>query len=97
MSQHDALNSSQPDLSLVIVNYKTRDLLLALLESIYDGADDLRLECIVLDNASFDGSAQAVAARFPQVRFVQNDDESLLLSGVYARHPDWRRAHTCWC
>jgi N-acetylglucosaminyl-diphospho-decaprenol L-rhamnosyltransferase len=73
MSQHDALSAPQPDLSLVIVNYKTRDLLLALLESIYDGADDLRLECIVLDNASFDGSAQAVAARFPQVRFVQNN------------------------
>lgn len=26
----------------------------------------------MLDNASYDGSAQAVAARFPQVRFVQN-------------------------
>lgn len=64
--------TSLPALSVVIVNYKTRDLLLALLESIYAQAPDLRLECIVLDNASYDGSAQAVAARFPQVRFVQN-------------------------
>jgi GT2 family glycosyltransferase len=73
MPQRDTLDSPQPDLSIVIVNYKTRDLLLALLESIYARADDLRLECIVIDNASFDGSAQAVTERFPQVRFVQND------------------------
>lgn len=72
MSECDAFNSPQHDLSVVIVNYKTCDLLLALLESIYARAADLRLECIVLDNASFDGSAQAVASRFPQVRFVQN-------------------------
>lgn len=66
------LPSSLPDLSLVIVNYRTCDLLLALLESIYANACGLRLECLVLDNASYDGSAQAVTARFPQVRFVQN-------------------------
>ncbi|MCS6871594.1 MAG: glycosyltransferase [Anaerolineae bacterium] len=63
---------SLPALSIVIVNYRTCSLLLALLDSIYAHADDLCLECIVLDNASYDGSAQAVTARFPQVRFVQN-------------------------
>lgn len=61
-----------PDLALVIVNYKTCDLLVALLDSIYANAATLHLECIVLDNASYDGSAQVIAARFPQVRFVQN-------------------------
>lgn len=61
-----------PDLAVVIVNYKTCDLLAALLESLYVNATNLHLECIVLDNASYDGSAQVVAARFPQVRFVQN-------------------------
>jgi GT2 family glycosyltransferase len=84
MPQQDVLSSPQPDLSLVIVNYKTRDLLLALLESIYASAGDLCLECIVLDNASFDGSAQAVAARFPQVRFVQNA-ENRYFSAAYTQ------------
>ncbi|MCE7949379.1 MAG: glycosyltransferase family 2 protein [Chloroflexi bacterium CFX4] len=61
-----------PNLAVVIVNYKTCDLLAALLETLYTNAANLSLECIVLDNASYDGSAQVIAARFPQVRFVQN-------------------------
>lgn len=73
-----------PALSIVIVNYKTRDLLLALLESIYANGGNLCLECIVLDNASYDGSAQAVAAHFPQVRFVQNA-ENRYFSAAYTQ------------
>lgn len=63
-------------LSIVIVNYNTRDLLLECLASIYHSAevdkltDDL--ECIVIDNVSSDGSVEAVRARFLNVRLVAN-------------------------
>lgn len=80
-----------PALSIVIVNYKTRDLLLALLESIYANGGNLCLECIVLDNASYDGSAQAVAAHFPQVRFVQNA-ENRYFSAAYTQGIQLARA-----
>ncbi len=76
--------TSLPALSIVIVNYKTRDLLLELLASIYAGAGDLHLECIVIDNASDDGCAQAVMTRFPQVCFVQNA-ENRCFSAAYTQ------------
>jgi GT2 family glycosyltransferase len=61
-----------PDLSVVIVNYNTRQLLLDCLASVYRAADTITLECIVVDNASTDGSAEAVRECFPQVKLIAN-------------------------
>ena len=55
-----------PDLSVSIVNTGSRELLLACLDSLA-GAD---AEIVVLDNASEDGSADAVRERFPDVRLI---------------------------
>ena len=60
------------DLSIIIVSWNTRDLLLECLRSIYDTAGDLDLEIIVVDNASSDGSLAAVRERFSQSRVVAN-------------------------
>lgn len=57
------------DLSVSIVNTNSRELLLACLESLR-GAD---AEIVVLDNASEDGSAEAVRERFPHVRLIAQD------------------------
>jgi hypothetical protein len=58
-----------PDLSISIVNTNNRDLLLACLQSIA-GTD---AEIVVLDNASEDGSADAVRERFPDVRMIAQE------------------------
>jgi GT2 family glycosyltransferase len=55
-----------PDVSVSIVNTNSRELLLACLGSLA-GAD---AEIVVLDNASEDGSAEAVRERFPDVRLI---------------------------
>jgi N-acetylglucosaminyl-diphospho-decaprenol L-rhamnosyltransferase len=55
-----------PDLSVSIVNTNSRALLLACLDSLA-GTD---AEIVVLDNASEDGSADAVRERFPGVRVL---------------------------
>lgn len=55
-----------PDLSVSIVNTNSRELLLACLDSLA-GTD---AELVVLDNASEDGSAEAVRDRFPEVRVI---------------------------
>lgn len=75
------------DLSIVIVNWNTRDLLAQCLESIISSqisvarhkaadltADDwlLTTEVFVVDNASTDGTAQMVRERFPWVRLIEN-------------------------
>ena len=57
------------DISVSIVNTNSRDLLLACLESLR-GQD---AEIVVLDNASEDGSAEAVRERFPDVRLIAQD------------------------
>lgn len=60
------------DLSIAVISYNTRDLLLACLQSVQDRTTDVDYELIVVDNASRDGSAEAVRARFPQVTVIAN-------------------------
>jgi GT2 family glycosyltransferase len=55
-----------PDVSVSIVNTNNRELLLACLASL-SGSD---AEIVVLDNASEDGSVDAVRERFPEVRVI---------------------------
>ncbi len=58
--------------SIVIVNWNTRQLLSRCLQSILDHAARRPVELIVVDNASADGSAAMVARSYPQVILVQN-------------------------
>lgn len=60
------------DLSVIIVNWNTRDLLADCLHSVYDTVHGLAFEVFVVDNASSDGSAAMVRERFPQVRLIEN-------------------------
>jgi GT2 family glycosyltransferase len=62
------------DVSVIIVNWNTRDLLRDCLNSLRERAGDVSREVIVVDNASCDRSADMVAAECPEVRLVANDD-----------------------
>jgi GT2 family glycosyltransferase len=66
------VNIEQPDLSVIIVNWNTRELLAQCLQSLYATTSDLNFEIIVVDNASVDGSAEMVRHKFPYVRLIQN-------------------------
>lgn len=63
------------DLSILIINWNTRDLLAQCLTSIYADwpAGDGDFEVIVVDNASADGSAAMMRHCFPQAFLVEND------------------------
>ena len=61
-----------PVLSVIIANYNGRQLLADCLESVYANAPSCAFEVIVVDDASWDGSAEMVAERFPQVRLLRN-------------------------
>lgn len=61
------------DLSIIIVNRNTKDLLLACLGSVYATVRPLTFEIWLVDNASSDGSVAAVRHSFPEVRCMEND------------------------
>jgi len=61
-----------PDLSIVILNWNGRDMLLDLLRSIADHSDGVIVQTIVSDNASTDGSPDMVASEFPGVTLIRN-------------------------
>jgi GT2 family glycosyltransferase len=66
--------STQPPLvSVVIVSWNARDYLSECLDSLNAEAYEGRLEIVVVDNASSDGSAEMVRARFPDVRLICNE------------------------
>ncbi|MEI7556870.1 glycosyltransferase family 2 protein [Candidatus Chlorohelix sp.] len=61
------------DLSIIIVNWNTRDLLLQTIESVYSNPPGgFSYEIIVVDNGSVDGSIEALKQRFPKVRLIAN-------------------------
>ena len=61
------------DISIVIVNWNTRELLLDCLASLYATVRALRFEVFLVDNASTDGSVEAVRERYPLVKVIQNE------------------------
>jgi GT2 family glycosyltransferase len=62
------------DVSILIINWNTKQLLSDCLRSVYENAGDVEYEVIVVDNASGDGSKEMVKNDFPQVILIENED-----------------------
>lgn len=61
------------DLSILIVNWNTRDLLERCLKAVAAATQRLGAEILVVDNGSSDGSAELVRGSFPDVVLITND------------------------
>ncbi|OGG01692.1 hypothetical protein A2Z33_05635 [Candidatus Gottesmanbacteria bacterium RBG_16_52_11] len=66
------------ELSVIIVSYNTRALLINCLESLRISIRNsaLKSEVIVIDNASSDGSPDEVERKFPDVTLIRHDENS---------------------
>jgi len=69
---HPAVNERIKTLSIVIVNWNTRELLKECLNSIYAYQPQGELEVWVVDNASTDQSSDMVKQHFPEVNLIEN-------------------------
>ncbi len=61
------------NLSIVIVNYKVKDLLDNCLKSIFSNSENIKLDVIVVDNDSQDGSLEMIKNKYPQVNLIASD------------------------
>lgn len=61
------------DVSVIIVNYNTKELLRNCLHSLYNQTKGISFEVFVSDNGSRDGSLAMLRTDFPQVKVVDNN------------------------
>lgn len=60
------------DVSIIIVNYNTKELTLQCLKSVFDQTKIISFEVILIDNASTDGSIAAIREHYPQVNIIDS-------------------------
>ena len=60
------------DVSIIIVNYNTKELIFNCLESIFSHTNGITFEVIVSDNGSSDGSIEMLKKDFPKVILIEN-------------------------
>lgn len=87
-------SSEGPELTVIIVSYNTRHLTLIALETLFENCGDVWMDVVLWDNASIDGSADAVAERFPhQVMLIRSKDN---LGFAAANNAAAAQARTPW-
>lgn len=62
------------DLSIIIVNYNSKNLIDQCLKSILRFSEGIDYEIVVVDNASQDGSAEFLKEKYPRVRLITNNE-----------------------
>lgn len=72
LSQDSNAAGVGPDVSVIVVNWNLKDILHECLESVRTHGAGLSVELIVIDNASGDGSAEMIAAEFPEALLIRN-------------------------
>lgn len=60
--------------SIIIVNYNTKDLILNCIKSIYAHHDRKQFEIIVVDNHSTDDSVSALSIHYPDIKIIINKE-----------------------
>jgi N-acetylglucosaminyl-diphospho-decaprenol L-rhamnosyltransferase len=73
--QPDGSDAKAPaELTIIIVSYNTRELTLKCLETLYAETVGLSMRVVVFDNDSADGSADAIAAHYPDTELIRNPE-----------------------
>ncbi len=73
-SRRDGGAEDRPDLSVIIVAWNVRDLVLQAIRHVYARRGSLSVEVILTDNGSRDGTVEAVRSAYPEVVVIANAD-----------------------
>ena len=63
----------RPELSIVIVNWNSKEFVRKCLASVFADSDGADFEVIVVDSGSFDGCREMIEERYPEVRYIQSE------------------------
>lgn len=75
----------KPELSVIILNYNTKELLENCLNSVKKYSDEVPMEVIVSDNSSTDGSPEMIKNKFPWVKYTEGPNEGFSKGNNRAR------------
>jgi N-acetylglucosaminyl-diphospho-decaprenol L-rhamnosyltransferase len=67
-----ARTDERPDVTVVVVNYNTAHLLDQMFAALEAGRGALKLQVVVVDNASRDGSADFLRTNYPNIALIEN-------------------------
>jgi GT2 family glycosyltransferase len=76
--------SAAPDAAIVIVNYRSAELVERCLASVREGSGDLRFETVIVDNDSGDGSVERLSHSLPEARVIAMGANRGFAAGVNA-------------
>lgn len=74
LSTATSTETSDYDVSILIVSYNTREMTLACLESVFRETRNAHFEILLVDNASTDGSAHAIRSQYPRIRLIASGE-----------------------
>lgn len=77
--------AKKPELTIIILNYNTMELLDDCLNSLKKRRDEVDFEVIVSDNASNDGGPDMVRAKHPWVKLIEGENEGFSKGNNRAR------------
>ena len=60
------------DLSIVVLNYNTKNITLECINSILGQKWKHEIDLVIIDNASGDGSVKAIKSKHPKLRVIEN-------------------------
>ncbi|MFC1736049.1 glycosyltransferase family 2 protein [Candidatus Hydrogenedentota bacterium] len=74
--------NNRPEISVIIVNWNTEELLRKCLRSVENHVGTQERETLVIDNNSSDGSVEMIKNEFPGVNLIRNADNRGFAAGV---------------
>ena len=66
--------NSDLEITIIVVSYNTREMTVECIYSVLKQTTAIRYEVIVVDNASTDGSADAIRANFPSIKLIASTE-----------------------
>ncbi|MFH1620667.1 MAG: glycosyltransferase family 2 protein [Patescibacteria group bacterium] len=69
-------NGDKVDIGIIVVSWNVKDILVKNLSALYESRGNVTSRIIVVDNASNDGTAEEVKAKFPDVTLIVNHENA---------------------